>query len=172
MRGFMVLALLLTGCARTPELPVLSQLPEFALTDEAGRSFARKDLQGHVWIADFIFTNCPGACIRMSRQMQEIQRQEPRVRLASFTVDPARDDSAVLAAYARRNHADPARWRFLTGTAEELAKVSSGALIGKQGLDHSTRLFLIDQQGRLRGTYESHEPDAVARVLKDAASLL
>src|SRR5687767_2217231 len=43
-------------------LPVLFTLPEFTLTDQLGKPFGTADLQGKVWIADFIFTSCPTRC--------------------------------------------------------------------------------------------------------------
>lgn len=159
----------LAACTRrAAPLPILSTLPDFTLTDEAGRPFTKRDLAGHVWVADFIFTNCPGACLRMSKQMQQIQAANAKLRLVSFSVDPARDTPRVLAAYARRNQADPARWRFLTG---DVQKVAEASLLGAQSLDHSTRFLLFDGEGNLRATYQSDEPDAVARLLKDATSL-
>ena len=43
-------------------LHVLFQLPDFALTNQAGKLVTLADLKGQVWIADFIFTRCPGPC--------------------------------------------------------------------------------------------------------------
>src|SRR2546428_12205136 len=51
--------LLLTRAA--PRLPELAGLPAFSLTDQLGRPFARDDLRGKGWVADFVFTRCPVA---------------------------------------------------------------------------------------------------------------
>lgn len=172
MRLLLITLLLLAGCQRKPELPVLATLPPFALTDQSGQPFSSQQLAGHVWVADLIFTNCPGACLRMSSQLKKVQAATgANVKLVSFSVDPERDTPAVMAAYAKRYQADHQRWSFLTGSRDELDKISQAFLLGKVSLDHSTRFILIDGQARVRAFYESNEPDAVARLLKDVADL-
>jgi protein SCO1/2 len=169
--GAAVSLLFLAACRRQqPALPVLSEIPPFALTAENGQAFDSSQLKGQPWIADFIFTNCPGACLRMSHQMSAVQ-QRSSARLISFTVDPDRDTPAILAAYAKRYQADPARWRFLTGPRDQLDVLGAAFLIGKISLDHSTRFALVDRDMRLRATYQTNEPDAVERLLKDVAAL-
>src|SRR6266850_6885603 len=126
---FIVMAavLVLSGClAKQPTLPVYGQIPGFALTDETGRPFDKKSLDGKIWVADFIFTTCTGPCPRMSSLMRQVQQASsgmPEVRLVSFTVDPERDTPAALAEYATRYHARPDRWRFLTGPRESLDRL-------------------------------------------------
>src|SRR6266576_6159106 len=108
---FMILAavLVLSGClAKQPPLPVFGQIPGFALTDETGRPFDKKSLDGKVWVADFIFTTCTGPCPRMSSMMRQVQQATstiPEVRLVSFTVDPEHDTPEALKTYAARYHA-------------------------------------------------------------------
>ena len=68
--GMIWLNLRLTGkssLGATP-LPVLAQLPDFRLLERNGRTLGLADLRGKVWIADFIFTRCPGPCPRMTFQ--------------------------------------------------------------------------------------------------------
>ena len=81
-------------------------VPDFTLTDQTGAEFvSAKQLQGVDWIADFIYTTCPGPCPRMSSQMHEVEKEldgVERVRLVSFTVDPEHDTPPVLAEYAKR----------------------------------------------------------------------
>ena len=43
---------------RPPDLPVISELPEFTLTNELSQPFTKASLLGHVTIADIIFTHC------------------------------------------------------------------------------------------------------------------
>ena len=102
-------------------LPVHALVPDFTLTDQEGRPFAAGSLRGRVWIADFIFTSCAGACPVMTGQLSDLQKDlPPEIQLVSITVDPARDIPKVLKSYAARNKADPARWHFLTGPAAVL----------------------------------------------------
>ena len=171
MRRFLVLAALLTACHRHQPLPTLSSVPGFTLTAEDGRTFQSTELKGQVWVADLIFTSCPDICPRMSGQMKQVQDGNRQLKLISFTVDPERDTPPALAAYAKRHKADPQRWNFLTGERQELDKVGQAFLFGKIHLDHSSRFVLVDRQMRVRAFYPTDEPDAVARLLQDAARL-
>ena len=69
----LLLAYLLTGLQsrnlRTQALPVIGTVNDFALTNQAGAAVSLAGLRGRVWIADIIFTRCPGPCLKMSRQM-------------------------------------------------------------------------------------------------------
>jgi len=167
-------SLLLGGCSSKP-LPVLGEIPQFELTDQKGATFTRAALDGHVWVADFIFTNCEGPCPRMSSRMHQLQGVTPAdVKLVSFTVDPERDSPAALTEYARKFEADAARWSFLTGSTETLNRLDHDAFkLGTIGadMDHSTRFVLIDKKGRVRGYYGLGENDPVGHLAKDAARL-
>jgi cytochrome oxidase Cu insertion factor (SCO1/SenC/PrrC family) len=65
----MTLAVLLGACAPQKPLPVLGEIPSFELLNQQGNKFDRASLDGHVWVADFIFTNCESSCPRMSSKM-------------------------------------------------------------------------------------------------------
>lgn len=148
-------------------LPVLGNIGEFALTNQLGEVVTRANLIGHVWLADIIFTRCPGPCARMTRQLAEVQAALPAasaVRLVSLTSDPTFDSPEVLAKYATRFGADPSRWQFLTGSKGEIVKLAIENLkltaVEKSAAErttpedlfiHSTMFVLVDKQGRLRG---------------------
>lgn len=175
MRYAVLLVILLAGCAQEKPLPVFGEVPHFELTDQKGRLFTRADLDGHIWIADFIFTNCPGPCPRMSSKMHSVQTATPSdVKLVSFTIDPARDTPEVLAAYSRNFAADESRWSFLTGSISALNRLSMDTFhLGTVGgnLDHSTRFVLVDAKGRIRATYISGDADLLARISADIKRL-
>jgi protein SCO1/2 len=170
-------ALMLAGCTMHASLPSYSVVPDFTLTDQTGATFSSKTLEGKVWIADFIFTNCAGPCPRMSSQLHQVEQKlgTTGFRYASFTIDPARDTPEVLAAYAKRYDAEPGIWYFLTGPSETLNSLCRttfmlGNVDGK--LEHSTRFVLIDKKSRVRGFYQTSEADALPRLEEDAQQLL
>jgi protein SCO1/2 len=173
-----LLALGLTGCAAHASLPSYASVPEFSLTDQTGEKFdSASALDGHVWVADFMFTTCPGPCPRMSKQMSEVQAalQGTDARMISLTVDPDHDTPPVLAKYAAYYSARPGVWFFLTGDAETLRHLDRdvfklGDIDGT--LDHSTRFVLVDRKSQVRGFYLTSEPDAISRVTADAKALL
>src|ERR1700746_3076871 len=59
--------------AHRSSLPVYGQVADFSLTNQANAVVSLADLNGHPWVADIIFTRCPGPCPRMTRQMRELQ---------------------------------------------------------------------------------------------------
>jgi protein SCO1/2 len=167
--------LLFASCSEPKPLEIFGTVPPFRLTAQDGSTFDSTALLGHVWVADFIFTNCEGPCPRMSGKMETLQRESPpTLRLVSFSVDPARDTPPVLTKYAQQFHADPRRWTFLTGEQSELNQLGTTAF-HLQSVDgtlvHSTRFALIDQRGRIRGYYGIGSDDPVGHLIADAARL-
>ena len=173
--AFFILAL--AGCARHREIPVYGEVPAFQLMSQTGEPFDRKSLDGKIWVADFIFTNCEGPCPRMSSKMRALQDATagtPDLKLVSFTVDPACDTPPVLAEYARRYQATSARWTFLTGDPATLQLLDREAFkLGNLNgaMDHSTRFVLVDRKGRIRGYYGIAQGDPVAQIEADAQQL-
>jgi protein SCO1/2 len=169
-----------------PPAPILGAVPAFQLIDQDGRAFGSKDLAGRVWVASFIFTRCETVCPTVTAQMARVQARardlEPALHLVSFSVDPDHDTPARLAAYAKVHRANPRMWTFLTGPAaavQEMVQKGFRVSMGRDpndpspaGISHGTHLVLVDGQGRLRGYYASEEPDAVERVVRDAALLV
>ncbi|MHB2016811.1 MAG: DUF420 domain-containing protein [Candidatus Xenobia bacterium] len=163
--------------------PVLAQeslgtVADFTLTERSGRTVHLADLRGKVWIADLIFTTCPGPCPLMSHEMAQLQKSLPRrVQLVSFSVDPEHDTPAVLSAYAKQYGADPDRWWFLTGdptTIQNLARNSFKQAVepGQGGVVHGTHFVLVDGDGNLRGFYDSSDAAAMARLRHDVMALV
>jgi protein SCO1/2 len=162
---------------RGSQLPVYDNVPAFTMTASDGRIFDSKQLTGKVWIADFIYTNCPGPCPRMTSQMHRLQLQlkdDPDVRLVSISVDPHRDTPVVLNAYAKHFGGPTGDWVFLTGSdatthllAHDVFKV--GDLINV--MDHSTRFILVDKRGTIRGYYSTFDKEDMQKLMQDAESL-
>lgn len=179
MKLFVVLAFLaaFTACSRRAQLEVYGDIPRFDLVAQNGQPFHSQELAGKIWVADFIYTTCPGPCPRMTSQMRQVQdalQQLPEVRLVSFTIDPANDTAPVLEAYAKVHGASPAMWYFLTGPIATLQMLDRDAF--KLGdidgtLQHSTRFVLVDRQGRIRGYYDTSEASSISKVISDARAL-
>src|SRR3989441_8540501 len=91
-------------------------VPGFQLTNQNGQPFGSAQLSGKIWIADFIYTTCPGPCPMISSRMSELQKplEKTDVHLVSFSVDPEKDTPEVLRGYAEMLRAEPKRWDFLT----------------------------------------------------------
>jgi len=179
MKAFLLAAslLVLESCIKPGPLPVMGEIPPFQLVSETGQPFDSKTLDGHVWVADFIYTTCTGPCPMMSSQMRQLQNSTaeiPNVLLVSMTVDPAHDTPAVLAEYARHFKQDPSRWFFLTGDIGKLNDLGVHAfkLNSVDGsLTHSTRFVLVDPERRIRGFYTYGEDTFMRNLLHDVRQL-
>jgi protein SCO1 len=170
---------------RAEALPVYWDLPAFSLVDQHGRALRSSDLAGAPWIADFIFTRCAGTCPGMTARMARLQSKVPAAtRLVSITVDPAHDTADVLDRYAATFDAG-AGWHFLTGPREslyalavhgfKLQAMEVPAEEQKAGGDgpflHSSKFALVDGRARVRGYYDSTDPEALDRLVDDARRL-
>jgi len=179
MKLVAVLALVaLVSCSqRIPSLDVLGAVPRFELVSQDGQPFHSQALAGKIWVADFIYTTCPGPCPRMTSQMREVQdavSKIPDVRMVSFTVDPEHDTPPVLTAYAKVHGASPAMWYFLTGPVPQLQTLDRDAFkLGDLNgtMQHSTRFVLVDRQARIRGYYDTSESSAIPKVISDIFAL-
>jgi len=185
---FVTLALLLwlrhveVSALRQRAISSYGMVPSFQLVNQNGQPFGSGQLNGKIWIADFIFTSCRGPCPLISTRMSELQKplEKTDVHLVSFTVDPDTDTPEVLREYAEKLHAEPKRWDFLTGPKPTIYKLSHDGfkLAISDGSDaegipvHSTRMVLVDRQGQIRGYYEGTEADAMTKLLADTNHLL
>lgn len=157
-------------------------VPSFHLINQVGQPFGSENLAGKIWIADFIYTTCPGPCPMISTRMSEMQKplENTDVHFISFSVDPEKDTPQVLATYANQLHALPGRWDFLTGPKSEIYKLSrEGFKLAAAEHDgdngqplHSTRMILVDRRGQIRGYYDGTEADAVTKLVADTNHLL
>lgn len=162
------------------ELPKNGNVPAFQLIDQNGASYGSQQLLGQIWIADFVYSTCPGPCPMISTRMGELQKplRDTDVKLVSFSVDPQHDTPAVLRDYAAKLSAEPGRWHFLTGDKNTIYRLSRDGFKlatdegGAAGPIHSTRMVLVDRGGVIRGYYDATDADAVTRLLADTAHLL
>jgi protein SCO1/2 len=160
---------------RLEPLPVLASVADFSLTNQNNASVSLADLRGRVWVGDIIFTTCPGPCLRMTRQMKELQDALPadnQTKLVSLTTNPDYDTPDVLKTYGVKNGADTNRWMFLTGTKKQINNLAVDSLklsaVEKKPEErtspedlwvHSTIFVLVDKHAQLRAIYQTGGED-------------
>ena len=121
---------------------------------------------GNVTLVYFGYTHCPDFCpatMAVARELfEQLGAQADRVRFVFVTVDPERDTLPVLAEYV--SAFDP---RFIglrpasDDLPELLAAYGAAAFVDPEAhehpqdsvIAHTTRVFLIDQEGKLRVHY-------------------
>ncbi len=165
-----------------PPRPVYATVPDFELVDQYGQRFTKKNLEGQVWVANFIFTRCPTICPVFTQKMHTIQHRGRNLgqyfHLVSFTVDPEHDTPEKLLAYAQTHRASPRMWSFVTGKREELEKVViDGMKVHMQrgsdpddlmSIGHGSHFVLVDAKMQVRGYYRFDDPGAIDELLRDA----
>lgn len=135
-------------------------IEHFEYTDHNGKPFSLADLEGKVWVATFIFTNCKTVCPPMTANMARLQRmvaQEglEQVEFVAFSVDPEVDTPEALREYATRYTDNTENWHFLTGYVQEhieqFARDNFKAIVHKPENDdqviHGTDFYLVNQEG-------------------------
>lgn len=169
-----------------PALDDLGPVGNFALTDERNQPFTDAALRGQVTLVSFLFTRCDTICPVTTMKMERLQEKTfdagARIKLASFSVDPAYDTPARLAEYAQRYHADPTRWRFVTGPPDDMRRLIEGPLMnsmanegvtasGAPAISHSGYFLLVDARGHIRGAYDSSDVKRLDEMIRDARYL-
>jgi protein SCO1/2 len=167
-----------------PELPIISQVPEYELISENGQRFGSKDLKGRVYLANFVFSRCPTVCPKMLGEIEKIQKRVrgtgQKVAVVTFTVDPDYDNEKVLFDLARQHNANPYVWTFLTGSDKEaLFKLyRDGFKVGVEqnpqdlfDIAHSEKIVLVDAENRVRGFY-SFETNSINQLMIDVGLLI
>lgn len=167
---FLVLVFL-TACS-AEDIPNAKNwdVAEFQFIDQEAKDFAKSDLTGKVWVADFIFTSCEDVCLPMTANMAKLQTMLKDegikdVELVSFSVDPEVDKPDRLQAYGNQFNADYTNWHFLTGyeqkEIEHLAFNSFKTLVVKpenqDQVTHGTDFYLVNQEGKVVQYYSGLE---------------
>lgn len=177
------LSLFLAGCGQQLEDSVSWEIEDFTFTNQNNEDVSLSDLEGEVWLADFVFTNCTTVCLPMMANMTALQDQLKQegldVRIVSFSVDPTIDTPDVLKSYAENYGADLSGWDLLTGYSpekiDEFAMENFRTLARKPENEdqvmHGTSFYLIDREGVVRKYYNGINPPA-DEILNDIEILL
>jgi len=156
------------------------QIPPFTFIDQDGKTLTEKSFENHIFVADFIFTTCPGICPIMTHSIKRIQdvmeEKADNLMFLSHTVDPEEDTPEVMKEYGKKMGADFEKWKFATGPIEDIYGICAQGykLSCKEGtensteeFDHSGRLVLVDKDRIIRGYYQGTDSTAVKQLMKD-----
>ncbi len=162
----------------TSNLPVISKIQPFALTNQNSAPITHADLIGTPWLADIIFTRCPTVCPRLTQTLNQLRSKLPaQLNYISLTTDPAFDTPEKLKAFAQANGSSETNWHFLTGpkaalmklAVEDLKLISLPKEKAKQEnpsdlFVHSSLYILVDSKGQVRASFEHNAPDLAQKI--------
>jgi protein SCO1/2 len=170
------------GCRKEQDSAALSKPPpdfggDFTLTTQDNQPFRLQDVRGRAVLLFFGYTSCPDMCpMTMSRiagALGRIGGAAPEVVTLFVSVDPKRDTPAVLKEYVGSFHTPVIG---LTGTDEAIRRVAAAYHASYEIVpsntpnylvNHTTAIFLIDRQGRLRQYFRFDEkPATLAAALR------
>ena len=150
-------------------------LPEFELTDHAGKPLTRTELENQWSLLFFGFTHCPDVCPVGLQTLNNMlvaiddDHVSSALRVYFVSVDPERDTPQVLRDYL--SYFNPAfigatapmdELRVLTrslGIAHSIANRVEGS--SAYDVEHSGAIVLVDPQARYAGLFSSPQ-DALA----------
>ena len=165
--------------AKTLDPIPLVSVPDFNLMNQDGKPFGLSDLDGKLWVTDFIFTNCPTICPVMTQTMAELQNEisNDKVNFLSITVDPERDTPEVLSQYALDYGAIQDRWHFLTGDKDHIYNLANKgfklpAAYHEGVFPHSRKFVVIKPDRTIHDYYDSRSEAAMKKLRKDIKLLL
>lgn len=143
----------------------------FTLTNQKGERVTDETFRGKYMLVSFGYTFCPDVCPAelqlMANAMDLLGAKAEKVAPIFITIDPRRDTVAQIAGYVENFHP---RMVGLTGTPEEVkaaagayrvyyAKAEGASTASGYLMDHSTFIYLMDQQGH----YVAHFPYGISR---------
>lgn len=145
------------------------------LVDQDDRPFDPRQFAGRLVIVNFIFTGCGTTCPTQMAQLARFDQSLPpaqrrRLMLLSVSVDPAHDRPAQLRTYGKLFGTDGRRWRLLTGSPQDIARVTRSFAAMRPGeanaAFHTSEVRLFDARHRMIQRYAG-APLAEAQLRAD-----
>lgn len=166
LQGLCVLVLSAAALAAEPPLPPDSVYRlDVPFSDQSGAEFRLAALRGRPQVVSMFYTSCRFVCpliVDSAKGVAQALAADERAGLGLLLVsmDPARDDTAALAAVAARRKLDPANWRLARTEPGNVRKLAALLGVRYRGLadgefNHTSALLLLDAQGRVRARTET-----------------
>lgn len=146
---------------------------DFELTDHTGVRKRFSALAGQPTLVFFGFTNCPDICPTTMQKLAQLKAANAaelaKLQVVLISVDGERDTPEAMSAYLKQFSKD---FTGLTGPAQEVREIAlrfsapffkDAPKNGKYLVQHSSRVYALDKQGRLRAElYDAPAESALA----------
>ncbi len=164
---------------------VFHRVRPFRLLSSTGRELSSAELNTGLYVAQFYANDEPSALA--SRQLLRVQekfRQEPRVRVLSFVLNPGPTPAVTLQKLAEQYGTVAGKWFFLAGSPGTMQvlyhnefrydvpyhRTIQGHPVTVQPAPG--RLLLLDREQHLRGVYDGPDGREIDRLLTEIDVLL
>lgn len=153
-------------------------IADFSFTNQNGKVITQKDYENKIYVADFFFTTCPTICPIMTDNMVWLQNEikdNPKVKLLSFSVTPEIDTVPVLKKYAEEKGVIDAKWNLVTGDKKDIYYIARKSYLAVKtentedlyDMVHTENFILVDQKKQIRGFYDGTKREDVEKLLSD-----
>jgi protein SCO1 len=152
------------------------EIQDFELTDQQGKRKRFSSLAGEPTLVFFGFTNCPDICPMALQKLAAMKAAQPaelsKVQVVLVSVDGERDTPEVMKDYLKQFSPD---FIGLTGPAEQVREIAlrfsapffkNAPKDGTYLVQHSSRVYALDRQGRLRAEIYDGPPDETLGLVR------
>ena len=159
------------------KLPDYGAVPEWSFVDQNEQPMGSAQLLGKPWVANFLFTSCPGACPLLAQATMQLQERLktwfPKsgpmpAAIISITVDPVTDTPERLRSFGGTFKADPAIWSFVRGDYPEMEALVTGGFHQALIRDDRDRELEVEQDPVIANATPIDTAHSVKFVLVDA----
>jgi protein SCO1/2 len=180
-----LLASAAAAAAPAPERTLLAEPPraiaDAQLTDQSGKAMKLADLRGTPLLVFFGFTHCSTVCPTALHQLRQLEREHRaelgKTRIVIISVDGERDTPAAMSTWLKPLSANFIGLTGAPGRVHNIASNFSAAFFkqpvtspGEYQVEHSSQIFLVDAQGRLRATFFNAPLSTMAQVTRRIAA--
>ncbi|GAB3070408.1 SCO family protein [Salinicoccus sesuvii] len=193
--GIILILILALSACNSSGVEVMSRygntIDDFEVTNQDTETFKRADMEGKVWLLDFIFTNCATVCPPMTANMTQVVNELESKGIEdygvlSFSVDPETDSPEVMRDYlSYYDVPEGTEWQMLTGYDYDFIRgfaennfktIVAPPPKGSNQVTHGTSFYLIDQNGKIIKDYygiDRGDTDfALDEIVSDVETLL
>jgi protein SCO1/2 len=163
---------------RTRMLDPAVPVDDFALADQEGRAARFSELRGNTVLVFFGFTNCQSVCPAAMQKLRHVRRllesvESPPIALL-VSIDGERDSPEAMKAFLAPFGAGfvgftgpPAVVRPIAGRFSAVFfKGGQTDTAGGYDVEHTSQVYLVDQEGRMRATFYNASADDMAAVIR------
>ncbi len=161
---------------------VYHRIADFSLTNQENENVSERTVKNKIYVANFFFATCQSICPEMSTNLVDVQREfaeDDSVLILSHSVNPLHDSVEVLKGYAASYGAKPGKWHLLTGDKKQIYELAKSSYLVNaleddgtpEGFLHSELFLLVDDKGRMRGTYDGTDKSQVKKLIADIHTL-